>query len=149
MDFSTAQARTGFVANHAPKYGLDIAVVCAVIEQESDWYTFAYRYEPAFFNRYIAPQANLHSPSEAHARSASFGLMQVMGQVARELGFTGPSLLELTDPDIGVEYGCKRLQQAFHRHGGDLELSLLDYNGGGNPQYADQVIARIQKYKGA
>jgi soluble lytic murein transglycosylase-like protein len=35
--------------------GLDAALVCAVVEQESGWNPWAMRYEPAFFAKYVAP----------------------------------------------------------------------------------------------
>jgi soluble lytic murein transglycosylase-like protein len=70
----------------AAAHALDPALVCAICEQESAWDPFALRYEPAFFDRYVAPQlaAGKISVTEAHARAFSWGLMQVMGQVARE-----------------------------------------------------------------
>ena len=47
------------------------------------------RYEPAFFTKYVAPlyTNNKITATEAYARGFSWGLMQVMGQVARESGF--------------------------------------------------------------
>jgi soluble lytic murein transglycosylase-like protein len=68
---------------------LDPALVCAVVEQESGWNTWAMRYEPAFFTKYVAPlyTNNKIAATEAWARGFSWGLMQVMGQVARESGF--------------------------------------------------------------
>ena len=38
----------------ASAQSLDPSVVCAVIEQESSWNTWAMRYEPAFFAKYVA-----------------------------------------------------------------------------------------------
>src|SRR5579871_3408235 len=71
----------------AGEHGLDPALVCAVIEQESAFDTMALRMEPGFERRYIK---NLHlGPSESVLRATSFGLMQVMGEVARENGFKG------------------------------------------------------------
>lgn len=88
----------------ASKNGLDPAIVCAVIEQESAWDCHAMRYEGAFRARYVAP---LGLPAtEEIARSISWGLMQVMGQVAREHGFDGRFLSALCEPDAGVSMGC-------------------------------------------
>ena len=55
MDLSTVDARKALVAKYAVKYGLDLAIVCAVCEQESSWNTYAIRFEPAFEARYIKP----------------------------------------------------------------------------------------------
>jgi hypothetical protein len=62
------------------------------------------RYEPAFRTRYVAPLGL--PPTEEIARSISWGLMQVMGQVAREHGFSGKYLSALCDPAAGLELGC-------------------------------------------
>src|ERR1700737_5169749 len=86
--------------------GLQPALVCAVIEQESAWNPWAVRYEPGFLSRYVAPlyTAGKLSATEAYTRSMSWGLMQVMGQVAREFGFAANSLPELCDPATGMEF---------------------------------------------
>src|SRR5882762_10514227 len=84
--------------------GLDAALVCAVVEQESAWNPWAMRYEPAFFTKYVAPlyTNNKISATEAYARGFSWGLMQVMGQVARESGFDAQFLSALCDPEQGL-----------------------------------------------
>src|ERR1700739_2568378 len=92
----------------AAEHALDPQLVCAVIEQESAWTPWAVRYEPAFLTRYVAPlyTAGKLSATEAYTRSMSWGLMQLMGHVAREVGFEDASLAELCDPATGVEFGC-------------------------------------------
>jgi hypothetical protein len=83
---------------------IDPALVCAVIEQESGWDSHAMRYEGAFRARYVAPLGL--PPTEEIARSISWGVMQVMGQVAREHGFEGRFLSSLCDPTAGLAIGC-------------------------------------------
>ncbi|MBZ5501033.1 MAG: transglycosylase SLT domain-containing protein [Acidobacteriia bacterium] len=89
----------------AARHSLDPALVCAVVEQESSWDAHAIRYEPAFRARYVAPLAL--PPTEEIARSISWGLLQVMGQVAREHGFRGKFLSALCDPATGLDIGCQ------------------------------------------
>src|SRR5271155_1517669 len=88
----------------ASAHGLDPALVCAVVEQESAWDAHAIRYEPAFRTRYVAPLGL--PPTEEIARSISWGLMQVMGQVAREHGFESKFLSALCEPEFGLDTGC-------------------------------------------
>jgi hypothetical protein len=173
----------------ASEHGLDPALVCAVIEQESGWDTLAMRYEPAFRTRYVMP---LGLPaSEEIARSISWGLMQVMGQVAREHSFDGKFLTALCDPATGIRVGCevlaaklraaelaaggntsatvakKRTSQCTvacrsatlgcvtiapevtdsHEAGMAITGGLALWNGGANPNYPAQVLARISKYR--
>lgn len=121
------------------------ALVCAVIEQESSWDTYALRYEPAFRSRYVAP---LGLPlSEEIARSISWGLMQVMGQVAREHGFSGAFLSALCNPANGLAIGCAVLASKISQASGDLPRALALWNGGANPNYASEVLARLPNYR--
>lgn len=125
---------------------LDPLLVCAVVEQESAWNPFAIRYEPAFYDRYIVP-LNLKSSTDAHARSISWGLMQTMGQVAIENGVVVKFLSELCDPHVGLNAGCVILKAKLARAGGDIPKGLLYWNGGGNPKYPDEVMARMERYR--
>jgi len=129
----------------AAKHALDPALVCAVIEQESGWDTHAIRYEPGFRTRYVAPLGL--PPSEEIARSISWGLLQVMGQVAREHSFRGPFLSALCEPETGLEFGCVALAAKISVAQGDITRALALWNGGANVNYAVEVLARIPKYR--
>jgi soluble lytic murein transglycosylase-like protein len=129
----------------AAEHALDPALVCAVIEQESAWDHFAIRYEPAFRSRYVAPLGL--APTEEVARSISWGLMQVMGQVAREHGFAGKSLAALVDPSTGLAFGCAVLAAKISAAAGDIPRALELWNGGANPDYAREVLERVGKYR--
>jgi soluble lytic murein transglycosylase-like protein len=128
---------------------IDYKLVAAVCEQESSWLPFSIRYEPGFLAKYVAPIYNACkiSATEAYARSFSWGLMQIMGQTARELGFTGESLAELCDPETGIEFGCRKLAACLKNAGGDQTKALPAYNGGSNPNYAAEVLARVKNYQ--
>jgi soluble lytic murein transglycosylase-like protein len=132
----------------AAAHALDPALVCAVAEQESSWIPWAIRYEPGFLARYVAPlfTAGKISATEAYARAFSWGLMQVMGQVAREHGFAGASLAELCDPAVGLEYGCRVLTAKLAQAEGNVERALLLWNGAANIHYAQEVQARLERY---
>ena len=132
----------------AAAHGIEPSLVCAVIEQESAWNPWAVRYEPGFLSRYVAPlyTAGKLSATEAYTRSMSWGLMQVMGQVARESGFQEASLAELCDPVIGIDFGCKILAARLARAKGDVPAALLAWNGGADANYPAEVLARTRNY---
>ena len=129
----------------ASAHGLDPALVCAVVEQESAWDPHAIRYEPAFRARYVAP-LDL-PPTEEIARSISWGLLQVMGQVAREHGFQRPFLSALCDPSAGLTFGCIVLAAKLAAACGNVPRGLALWNGGGDPGYASQVLVRVGRYR--
>src|SRR5271170_7898728 len=128
----------------AGKHALDPALVCAVIEQESAWDAHAIRYEPAFRARYVAPLEL--TPTEEIARSISWGLLQVMGQVAREHGFAGKFLSALCDPATGLDIGCAVLASKLSAAGNDVARALDLWNGGANADYVPQVLTRMAHY---
>ena len=132
----------------AAAQSLDPALVCAVVEQESAWNPWAMRYEPLFFAKYVASlyTNNKVSVSEAYARGFSWGLMQVMGQVARETGFDALFLSALCDSEQGLAVGCKVLRKKLDAAAGDTTRALLAWNGGANPAYPAQVLARKPHY---
>jgi soluble lytic murein transglycosylase-like protein len=125
-------------------------LVCAIVEQESAWDRWALRYEPAFYARYVEPKLSrgvISNEGEARARAFSWGLMQVMGQVAREHGFSGASLGALCDPGTCLAVGCRILAAKIAAAEGNITRALQLWNGGANPDYAAAVLARADHYK--
>src|SRR5260370_28062376 len=106
------------------------------------------RYEPAFFGKYVAPlyTNNKIAATEAYARGFSWGLMQVMGQVAREAGFDALFLSALCDPEQGLAAGCKVLRKKFDPTAGDTTRALLACNSGATTPYPAQALARRAHY---
>lgn len=143
QDTTTNSGLISLARQVALAHGLDDALICAVCEQESGWNSQATRYEPAFYEHYIVPMGL--EEIEGRGRATSWGLMQVMGEVARELGFTG-QFAELLEPQVGLDYGCKCFAQKLAKAQGDRYTALLQYNGGGNLNYAPQVINRMAKF---
>jgi soluble lytic murein transglycosylase-like protein len=107
--------------------GLSRALVCSVIERESAWNPWAMRYEPLFFAKYVAPlyTNNKVGATEAYARGISWGLMQVMGQTAREKGFSSLYLSALCDPAIS-RAAQSRMQCAAQAKSKNAALFILD-----------------------
>jgi soluble lytic murein transglycosylase-like protein len=73
--------------------------------------------------------------------------MEVMAQTAREHGFTGKFFPELCNPEVGLEFGVTILAHKLAAAEGNASKSLLLWNGGGNPDYPTQVLARAVQYK--
>ncbi|MFZ0737859.1 MAG: lytic transglycosylase domain-containing protein [Candidatus Acidiferrales bacterium] len=136
----------------AARHSLDPALICAIVEHESSWNPWAIRFEPAFFAKYVAPlftNNKIEPPtnSEAYSRAMSWGLMQVMGQSARERGFSAQFLSELCDPAAGLEAGCDLFAHKLAVAGVNAERALQLWNGGANPDYAAQVLALVFAYR--
>jgi soluble lytic murein transglycosylase-like protein len=129
---------------NALRFGLRPDLIAAVCEQESDWNPWAMRFEPEFLTAYVPPA--ITNDTERIARACSWGLMQVMGQTAREAGFSYPFLSGLCEPENGMEVGCRVLLNKLNHAGGVLENALLLWNGGGNKAYPGDVLARMAKY---
>ena len=140
-----SSALTDLARDTASRHSLDAGLVCAMIEQESAWDPHAIRYEPGFRLRYVAPLRL--PPSEEIARSISWGLMQVMGQLARERGFSGKFLSALCDPATGLDIGCTVLASKLSAANGDAAQAIALWNGGANANYAPQVLARLARYR--
>lgn len=105
-------------------YGIPSWLISAVIMTESDGDPWAMRFEPGFLKTYVPAIPHTFGASketERTMRATSFGLMQIMGQVAREFNCTFPFLSELCLPENGIEFGCRKLKSLrnlhFDRHG--------------------------------
>jgi len=139
---------------------LDVELVLAVIWQESSGNEWSYRYEPNY-QYFLDPKTQkplyrnqfnvstnraealrILGTTEFYAQSASWGLMQVMGAVAREYGATG-WLTRLCDPGYGIMMGCKYLNVLYDRNAGDKRMALFRYNGGAD--YPDEVFAKMRE----
>jgi len=134
----------------AAQYGLDPDLIQAIVEQESSYRWFAYRFEPDFYRRYLAqlPEFAKRDPKEV---SASFGLMQLMFTTALENGFTGKPW-ELFHPDVSLDLGCRHLAYLLEWSKGVTSQALSAYNAGkGNWKstagraYATSVLARYER----
>ena len=91
------------------------------------------------------PRSRLHE-TEARARAFSWGLMQVMGQTAREHGFAESSLASLCDPETALNVGCRVLASKLAAAEDNVAHALSLWNGGANPDYSAGVLARVAHY---
>lgn len=140
---------TALIKSAAVKRSLPWELVYAICQVESSLNPLATRYEPHF--RWLVGDNEAMSPSERHDQMTSWGLMQVMGSVARELGHTGP-LPDLLIPSTGLFYGCLHLRRFRAKY--DIWPDVIAaYNAGSprrvagsvgpyvNQSYVDKVLA--------
>jgi soluble lytic murein transglycosylase-like protein len=146
LDLSTVELRKSFVKGYAEKYGIDLSLLCAVIEHESSWNPWSIRFEPAFESRYIKPALPAAPSTLELTKAMSFGLMQIMGETAIELGFQGKFLSQLCDPGYGVDFGCRKFRRCLDQAGNSETLALLRYNGGSDNTYPVTVIKLKANY---
>lgn len=142
-----------YVRPLAETYRVPVDLVVAIIEQESAGRAFAYRFEPTFYDRYLAD--NLAYAGREPARvSASYGLMQIMYPTAVDAGFQGePELLFV--PAINLDVGCSLLAALIRWAKGDVPQALAAYNGGRGgwqgdaaTRYAVAVLDRLVSRNG-
>lgn len=152
----TTQAELqALVVEVAGAYELPPALVCAIVEQESAWNPYAMRYEPGYRWLWPSPEAldaprGVSKETEIAQQRISWGLMQVMGAVAREHGCRSPYLSILcAEPRLGLEYGCRLLARLIGRYGRlDLGPAVSAYNagrptGGNLESYVRPVLERM------
>lgn len=130
-------------------------LLAAIVQTESAGETLAIRFEPNY--KYFldvekfARENAISKETELVLQKTSFGLCQVMGGVARELGHQH-SLLELIKPEIGLKYGCLQLKRIAKRYAERSDI-IASYNAGSpiknlngqykNQQYVDKVTSYL------
>lgn len=148
------------VQQHAKENGLQPSLVAAICSQESAGDPYACRYEPEWhYFKDVAANAKrcrISEDTEKTAQAFSFGLMQIMGSVARERGFID-ALPKLFDVDINLHYGCMHLKAFLDKHKNE-QHAIASYNAGSprftedgkyvNQLYVNKVIAFKQSLLG-
>lgn len=136
----------------AQKEQVDSKLLAAVATHESSGNQWAIRYEPAYHYLY-RPQdysslLNCSLDTEICLQKFSFGYMQLMLAVARELGFKG-NAGELFDRETNFTYGARHLKRFLDKYN-DIPKALSSYNAGSprvtgagkfvNAAYVDSVL---------
>lgn len=163
----------------ADHFGLPFWLVAAIVRVESGGNPWAWNPEPPYrylwdvrlgrpFRALTAAEIQSERPpadfpalagdrdQEWWAQAASWGLMQVMGAVARERGYRGPYLTALLDPETALHYGCAHLASLRDRHHAryDWPGVIAAYNAGSprlaggryvNQGYVDKVFQAAQE----
>lgn len=141
------------IAGEAGANRIDPDLVEAIVIVESGANPWALNYEPRY--RYLvdvrtwqpfrtlteAETASEIPPADFRAvagdpdqewvsQQASWGLMQLMGALARELGFKGPYITELCRVDLNLRLGCRHLANLLRWADGDIARAAAAYNAG-------------------
>lgn len=128
----------------ASRWAVPWELLKAITKVESSGNPWAMCFEPAYNYLVGAPRIGT---TEHAAQKTSYGVCQVMGAVARELGFKGAYLTELCDPEVGLDLGAKHLAKYFNRYN-VWEMAVASYNAGAprrgpsgylNQGYVDKV----------
>lgn len=155
---------------HCRTAGADLnirpSLLLAICQQESSFNESEMRLENGFYRKYTRPM-RWASTTEA-LFAVSYGLMQVMGQSLYEDGFfrwhfeqkddryrafydndemheihVVKAINALMDnPEWQVRWGAIHLSGKLRKAKGEIPKALLYYNGGGNPHYDDEVLAK-------
>lgn len=139
------------------KYALDKNFVASIVITESSGNPLATRYESHYKwlvnPRGFAENLGISEITEETHQKTSWGLMQVMGGLARDLGYKKHIVNLCRDPEIGLDLGCKYLKQQLERYG-TYEKAIAAYNAGSvrmkngfyvNQQYVDKVFKKYRE----
>jgi soluble lytic murein transglycosylase-like protein len=124
--------------------GLDPKLVGAIAMTESSWDPAATRFEPLW--KYFvdvprwAAEAGVTYDEERRDQATSWGLMQVMGSVARELGYTGRLADLRYNAEAGAALGCKKLAALLRTYPQETD-AIAAYNAG-SPRRLDDGSGR-------
>ncbi len=155
----------GEIERAAIQHALPPALIAAVIQEESRFDEWATRAEPRYFrNRKVrhaairyarAHRAGPTAFTELAGRAQSYGLMQIMGETAREQGFDRPFLAELYLPRNAVAHGAMLLKRLIARYRNDTLSAISAYNQGSarkkrgvfaNARYVYRVVVAWKAY---
>ena len=140
------------VAAECAKFQVEPTIIGSIIWQESKGNKYAIKWEKKFWEEKLVPRIRHdlagHVPSpipdldtEKCDRAHSWGAMQVLGETARVLGFSGDYFPELAENEVNIHYGCmyfshcmlraaKEIDAGTSRPGFDVfQQACMHYNG--------------------
>jgi len=142
------------------KFEVDPNLIAAIIQVESSGVRYRLRAEPTF-DYLVAPERwakalGITKDTEVMCQKTSWGLMQVMGGTARDLGYED-HLVELVEAEIGIYWGTKYLAKQLKKYQ-TIKGAAAAYNAGSlrigkdgkivNQVYVDKVMALLAQLRG-
>ena len=111
---------------------VDPDLVAAIVTVESSWRPEASRYEPnwkyLFFVKEWSEKTGVAYEEELAHQTMSLGLMQIMGSVARELGYD-KRLCQLFEPRWNLRFGVMKLKTLLNKYPSETDV-ISSYNQG-------------------
>lgn len=146
------------ITKYCAEFLVDEKLAKSICFVESSWETYRTRYENLwhyFYYPHICSNKLLISlETEKSHQMTSWGLMQVMGSVARELGFDD-YMPKLCLPEHGLFYGIKKLSLLKRKYPLISDV-IASYNAGRpahspdgryvNQNYVDKVTAALKTF---
>jgi soluble lytic murein transglycosylase-like protein len=152
---------TELIRRECEDVGVDTALALAIAKCESAFNPAAIRFE-AHWRYFNAPHkwaAKLYitEATEKQLQMFSFGVFQLMGGTARDIGYDGP-LVALLEPTPGVVWGVKNIKRLAEKYESEEHL-IAAYNAGTprrdartgefmNQIYVNRVKDALKKYRG-
>jgi soluble lytic murein transglycosylase-like protein len=148
------------ITQSAKHIGIDSLLALAIAEKESSLNPFVVRFEPAWryfvIPRVYAKNLGLSYETEMNLQATSFGCLQVMGSVCRELQFKGLLTELIYRPEVAILLGCQKILELVRRYPGHEEAVVSAYNAGSirrisgafvNQKYVNQVMDRLKQLR--
>lgn len=161
------RAHLGIIERTATIHCIDPKLLMALVWQETRGDTWACRYEKNIFDRHLfymtqvnSKALNITLQTEMTFQATSWGLMQILGVVAREEGFDG-HLNKLSLPEYGLPMAAKHFGRLLDRYK-NTDDAIAAYNAGNakdrdphapgtqysNADYVRQVNEHFEMIKG-
>lgn len=143
----------------AESFKINPFLILSIAKVESGHRANAVRYEKGY--KWIknpakhAHRHNITKDTEVVLQQMSWGILQIMGATARDLGYNG-FIPELLVPEVGVHWGVKYLARLLKKYD-KMEDAIASYNAGSvrknedgtyeNQTYVDKVMKEYNKIK--
>lgn len=144
-------ALSDLIRRHPDRGDLSVSCVLAFCMAESSFGVHKIKYESHY--RWLVGKEETLSIGELLGQKHSWGLMQVMGAVAREYGHKGP-FTDLWEPSLNLKYGMMHLRKLYRRHQ-HWPDTIAAYNAGTptkidgrykNQTYVNKVLTLWSEY---
>lgn len=139
-----------YLSKKAKSYGIDDLLVISIAQVESNVNPLSVRYEPKW--KYLldvekfAKKNNITADTETVLQSLSYGPMQIMGSVCRELFFQDTLVKLFHMPELAIDLSVKKLKMWLDKYG-NIEDAIACWNGGNRKKYLINGLLQYSNQK--